>query len=164
MATSIGSEYLAFSVGTGEFCIDILGVREIRGYNGVTKLPSSPPDIPGVIDLRGVIVPLVDLRIRFGIDAPTYDSTTIVIVLSIEGRLTGIVVDGVSEVFRALESDIKEPPGIQGTGNLAITGIATIEQRMVVVLNIAGMLAMTAGELDALATAAQGSRELAASA
>jgi len=150
MAINMGNEFLTFSVGSEEFCIDILKVREIRGYSGVTKLPNSPADVPGVINLRGVIVPLVDLRVRFGLESPVYDGTTIVIVLSIDARVIGIVVDGVSEVVAFGDEEIKPPPGIKFVSESSITGMAILDERMIMVIDIDRMLSWDASALEEL--------------
>src|SRR3989339_680344 len=99
-----GRELLTFTLGAEEYGIDILKVQEIRGYDAVTKIANAPPFIKGVINLRGVIVPIVDLRIKFNLGNPTYDQFTVVIILNIGKRVMGIVVDGVSDVIQ-LSSD-----------------------------------------------------------
>ncbi len=148
MTVSMKNEFLSFSVGTEEFCIDILKVREIRGYSGVTKLPNSSPDLPGVINLRGIIVPLVDLRVRFGITAPAYDALTIVIVLAIDSRVIGIVVDGVSEVVALGDDEVKLPPTLQSVSASSITGMATVGERMVMIIDIDRLLSCDATPCD----------------
>src|SRR6478736_9087901 len=92
-------EALAFKLGKEEYGIDILKVQEIRGYDTVTEIANSPEFIKGVINLRGVIVPIVDMRIKFRLGTPTYDQFTVVIILNVAGRTVGMVVDGVSDVI-----------------------------------------------------------------
>jgi len=93
-----GNEYLAFTLGSEEYGIDILKVQEIRGYEAVTRIANAPEFIKGVINLRGIIIPVVDMRIKFNLGTPTYDQFTVVIILNIGGRIMGMVVDSVSDV------------------------------------------------------------------
>jgi len=104
VAISPAQELLTFTLGKEEYGIDILRVQEIRGYDAVTAIANSPPFIKGVINLRGTIVPIVDLRIKFSLAAVTYDAFTVVIILNIARRTVGIVVDGVSDVV-ALDTE-----------------------------------------------------------
>ena len=103
-------EFLAFTLGNEEYGIDILKVQEIRGYESVTRIVNAPDFIKGVINLRGIIVPIVDMRIRFNLGTPTYDQFTVVIILNINGRITGIVVDSVSDVTTLNAQQIKSAP------------------------------------------------------
>ena len=96
---SNGNEFLAFTLGKEEYGIDILKVQEIRGYEAVTRIANSPDFIKGVVNLRGIIVPIVDMRIKFQLGEPTYDQFTVVIILNIGGRVVGMVVDSVSDVI-----------------------------------------------------------------
>jgi purine-binding chemotaxis protein CheW len=99
-----GEEYLAFTLGREEYGIDILKVQEIRGYETVTRIANAPDFIKGVINLRGIIVPIVDLRIKFQLDRVEYNQYTVVIILNLTDRVVGIVVDGVSDYIRGLGS------------------------------------------------------------
>jgi purine-binding chemotaxis protein CheW len=132
-----GREFLTFRLGTEEYGIEILKVQEIRGYDAVTRLANAPEFIKGVINLRGVIVPIVDLRIKFGLGEPVYDQFTVVIVLNVGTRVVGIVVDSVSDVL-ALEPDqLREAPQFASrfdTGHL--TGLAALEERMLILVDI----------------------------
>src|ERR1700716_4176623 len=92
-------EYLAFRLGAEQYALDILQAQEIRGYDSVTRIANSPDFIKGVVNLRGVIVPIIDMRIKFNLGTPTYDQFTVVIILNIPGRTIGIVVDSVSDVI-----------------------------------------------------------------
>jgi purine-binding chemotaxis protein CheW len=103
-------EYLTFILGSEEYGIDILRVQEIRGYDAVTAIANAPVFIKGVINLRGTIVPIVDLRIKFNLSQATYDPFTVVIILNILQRTIGIVVDGVSDVVALNTENIKPPP------------------------------------------------------
>ena len=93
-----GHEFLAFKLGQEEYGIDILKVQEIRGYEAVTRIANAPEFIKGVINLRGIIIPVVDMRIKFNLGSPVYDQFTVVIILNIGGRIIGMVVDSVSDV------------------------------------------------------------------
>jgi purine-binding chemotaxis protein CheW len=143
MTHQISGEFLTFSVGAEQYCIDILKVREIRGCAGVTKLPNSSAEVAGVINLRGVIVPLIDLRVRFGDVAPAFDGGTIVIVLALAGQTVGVVVDGVSDVIALAADAIKAPPAMSSVANASILGMASVGERMVMALDIEGLLSST---------------------
>ncbi|MBC8022415.1 MAG: chemotaxis protein CheW [Burkholderiales bacterium] len=147
-------EMLVFKLGEEEYGVDILKVQEIRGYEKVTPIPRSPDYLKGVVNLRGVIVPVIDLRVKFGMPDPSYDFFTVVIVLRIGGRIIGVVVDGVSDVARLGANDIKEPPRL-GTmvDSSYLAGVATQGGRMILALDIEKLL--SAGELDLLGEAAQ---------
>src|SRR3954447_19470935 len=95
---SAGNEYLAFKLGQEEYGIDILKVQEIRGYEAVTRIANSPEFIKGVVNMGGIMVPMVDMRIKFNLGGPTYDQFTVVIIVNVAGRLVGMVVDSVSDV------------------------------------------------------------------
>jgi purine-binding chemotaxis protein CheW len=101
---SAAGEYLTFVLGEEEYGIEILKVQEIRGYDAVTPIANTPNFIKGVVNLRGKIVPIVDLRIKFNLGKVVYDEFTVVIILNLSGRVVGIVVDGVSDVM-ALKDD-----------------------------------------------------------
>ena len=108
-----GNEFLAFTLGREEYGIDILQVQEIRGYEPVTRIANAPDFIKGVVNLRGTIVPIVDMRIKFNLGTPTYDQFTVVIILNIAGRVVGMVVDSVSDVITLTPEQIKPAPGIR---------------------------------------------------
>lgn len=134
-------EYLSFRLGAEEYGIDILKVQEIRGYEAATRMVNAPPFVLGVLNLRGVIVPILDLRIRFGMSEVKYDSQTVTIVLNIGARVVGMVVDAVSDVVALGPGQIKPAPEFTGAVNSAqVIGIATVEQaetqRMLILLDI----------------------------
>ena len=130
-------EYLTFTLGAEEYGMDSLKVQEIRGYDAVTKIANSPEFIKGVINLRGVIVPIVDLRIKFKLGDPTYDQFTVVIILNIGNRVMGIVVDGVSDVIQ-LNSDTLRPAPEFGSilDTRYILGLGTVDERMIIIVDI----------------------------
>ncbi|WP_296131495.1 chemotaxis protein CheW [Pseudomonas sp. Ga0074129] len=130
-------EFLTFTLGSEEYAIDILRVQEIRGYDQVTAIANSPAFIKGVINLRGAIVPIVDLRIKFNLASVTYDPFTVVIILNVLNRIVGIVVDSVSDVLALMPNDIKPAPEFGGSFDTQyLMGLATVEERMLILVNI----------------------------
>ncbi|MDO6387358.1 MULTISPECIES: chemotaxis protein CheW [unclassified Uliginosibacterium] len=136
-------EYLSFSLGTEEYAVDILKVQEIRGYDAVTSIVNAPPFIKGVINLRGTIVPVVDMRIKFELGEPSYNEFTVVIVLNLAGgRVVGMVVDGVSEVMNLPAADIRPvPPMAAVVATEYLTGLASVGERMIILLDIETLMA-----------------------
>lgn len=130
-------EFLTFVLGDENYALDIMTVKEIRGYENVTKIANAPDFIKGVINLRGDIVPIIDLRIKFQVGKATYDEFTIVIMLMIQDRIVGIVVDEVSDVIKVKEQDIKPPPefGIAFDSSY-LHGLSTINEQMIILVNI----------------------------
>ena len=132
-----GSEFLAFTLGKEEYGIDILKVQEIRGYEAVTRIANAPVFVKGVINLRGIIVPVVDMRIKFNLGTPTYDQFTVVIILNINGRVVGMVVDSVSDVTTLMPDQIKPAPDMDTTFNSDyLIGLGTIDERMLILVDI----------------------------
>ncbi|HJV85810.1 MAG TPA: chemotaxis protein CheW [Noviherbaspirillum sp.] len=132
-----GREFLAFTLGKEEYGIDILKVQEIRGYETVTRIANSPDFIKGVVNLRGIIVPIVDMRIKFHLGEPTYDQFTVVIILNIAGRVVGMVVDSVSDVTTLSPEQIKPAPEMGTALNTDyLIGLGTIDQRMLILVDI----------------------------
>ncbi len=130
-------EFLTFTLGSEEYAIDILRVQEIRGYDQVTAIANSPAFIKGVINLRGAIVPIVDLRIKFNLPSVTYDPFTVVIILNVLNRIVGIVVDSVSDVLALTPNEIKPAPEFGGSFDTQyLMGLATVEERMLILVNI----------------------------
>ncbi len=132
-----GQEFLVFTLGSEEYGIDILKVQEIRSYETVTRISSAPEFIKGVTNLRGVIVPIVDLRLKFRLGNVRYDHQTVVIILNVAGRVVGIVVDGVSDVLTLTGDAIKPAPefGVS-ISTEHLTGLGTIDGRMLVLIDI----------------------------
>lgn len=134
-------EFLTFRLGEEEYAVDILKVQEIRGYGGVTRIARAPSFIKGVINLRGTIIPIVDLRDRFGVGELTYNEFTIVIILNLAERVVGIVVDSVSDVSRLTDEDIRPAPSFSAAVDTRyIEGLAETEQGMLIVLEIDGLM------------------------
>lgn len=130
-------EFLAFTLGDEYYALDILQVKEIRGYDAVTKIARAPAFIKGVINLRGEIVPILDLRIKFDIGEARYDAFTIVIVLHVHERYIGVVVDSVSDVLSLGDSDIRPPPdfGVSFDSRY-LKGLADNSGQMIVIVDI----------------------------
>lgn len=135
-----GKEYLVFILAEQEYGIDILKVQEIRGYEAqtVTRIANVPPFIKGVTNLRGVIVPIVDLRIKFDLVDVSYDHQTVVVVLNLDSRIVGVVVDGVSDVLMLQNEQISDAPQFGGSilSTEYLTGIGTLDQRMLILVDI----------------------------
>lgn len=135
------NEYLTFRLGGEEYAIDILRVQEIRSYEAPTRMANAPSFIKGVINLRGVIVPIVDLRLKLGCDTVEYTPFTVVIVLNVKGTEIGAVVDSVSDVVGLTESAIKPAPQFQGhIDSNFVNGIAKLGERMLVILDIESLM------------------------
>jgi purine-binding chemotaxis protein CheW len=136
-------EFLAFTLGSEEYCIDILKVQEIRGYEAVTPIPNTPAFMKGVVNLRGLIVPIIDLRIKLELEKVTYDQFTVVIILSICGRIVGVVVDSVSDVIALAADEIKEAPQLGAAIKTDyIDGLATLDARMLIIIDIEKLATM----------------------
>ena len=135
------SEFLTFRIGAEEYGIDILKVQEIRSYDPPTRIANAPPFIKGVINLRGVIVPIVDMRLKLGCECAEYNNLTVVIVLNLRGRMVGAVVDSVSDVLSLALNSIKSAPEIGSAVDIDfITGIASMTDRMLILLDIEGLM------------------------
>ncbi len=148
-----GNQYLTFTLGAEEYGVDILRVQEIKGWNPVTRIPNTPEYLRGVLNLRGAIVPIIDLRMRFHLEKVEYTPTTVVIVLSVKSgdrqRTLGIVVDGVSDVLNVSEEGVKPTPDFGTTVHTEfISGLATVDEKMVMLLDIDRLLRLD--ELSAL--------------
>ena len=143
---SVGvDQYLTFIMADEEYGIDILRVQEIKGWDSVTALPNTPKYVKGVINLRGTIVPIIDLRQRFGLETVPYGPTTVVIMLKVMGekgqRIMGIVVDAVSEVYNVTTNDLKAAPDFGGAVDAdVVRGLATVEKKMIILLDIDHLL------------------------
>jgi purine-binding chemotaxis protein CheW len=144
-------EFLTFTLGREEYAIDILRVQEIRGYEEPTLIANAPPYIKGVINLRGTIVPIVDLRIKFHLPKADYTPFTVVIILNVAGRVVGIVVDSVSDVIRLSPEAIRPAPDFSASFDTRyIEGLASVDGRMLIVTDIEAL--MVSREMDLLET------------
>ncbi|MCP5329126.1 MAG: chemotaxis protein CheW [Steroidobacteraceae bacterium] len=134
-------QYLTFQLAEQEYGIDILRVQEIKGWDKPTRIPRSPPHVLGVINLRGAVVPVIDLRTRFGLEPPVYGTTTVVIVVRVqseERELTaGIVVDAVCEVCNVTQQELHPPPDVAGgLDQDFVKGLAMVDERMLILLRV----------------------------
>ena len=140
-ASAKKAEFLTFRLGAEEYGIDILRVQEIRSYEEPTRIANAPSFIKGVVNLRGVIVPVVDLRIKLGCDKVEYNGFTVVIVLNVHGRVVGAVVDSVSDVMELGSDLIKPAPEMNSSFDTAyITGIASVGERMLILMDIQALM------------------------
>jgi purine-binding chemotaxis protein CheW len=147
-ANGEGRELLTFTLGREEYGIDILKVQEIRGYDAVTTIANAPEFIKGVINLRGIIVPIVDMRIKFKLGNVTYDETTVVIILNIAKRVVGMVVDGVSDVTTLKPDEIKAAPEFGGSLDTQyLLGLGTVDERMIILVDIERLMSSRDMEL-----------------
>ncbi|HVI58841.1 MAG TPA: chemotaxis protein CheW [Luteimonas sp.] len=143
-ADEASSEFLTFVLGSEEYGVDILKVQEIRSYEGVTRLPDAPDYVKGVINLRGTIVPVVDMRLKFRLEKADYSALTVMIVLSVGGRVVGMVVDSVSDVVRLGGEQVRAVPELGATiDRQFLTGIGTLEERMLILLDIERLMTST---------------------
>jgi purine-binding chemotaxis protein CheW len=142
MTRTTNLEFLAFNLGPEEYGIDIQRVQELRGYDAVTRIANSADYIKGVVNLRGIIVPIVDMRIKLNLGTPTYDQFTVVIILNLGRCVVGIVVDSVSDVITLTQEQIKPAPQMGGSVDAHyLIGLGAIEQRMLILVDIAKLMA-----------------------
>jgi purine-binding chemotaxis protein CheW len=134
-------EFLTFTLGAEHYGLNIMRVKEIRGYEPVTKIANAPPFIKGVLNLRGDIVPIVDLRLKFDVGEATYNELTIVIMLHIGERIVGIVVDAVSDVINIGIEEVKPPPqfGVAFDSQY-LHGLVPMNEQMIILLNIEALI------------------------
>ena len=131
------NEFLTFTLGHEEYGVEILKVQEIRSYEAPTTIANAPPFLKGVVNLRGVIVPIIDMRIKFGLSNPEYNQFTVVIILNVARRVVGMVVDSVSDVLQLSGEQIREAPQFGASLDAEyITGLGTVEKRMLILIDI----------------------------
>ena len=131
------NEFLTFRLGSEEYGIEILKVQEIRGYDAITQIANAPDFIKGVVNLRGIIVPIIDMRIKFRLGSATYDQFTVVIILNVAGRVMGMVVDGVSDVINLQAEQMRPAPGMGSVIDTEyIMGLGTVDERMLILIDI----------------------------
>jgi purine-binding chemotaxis protein CheW len=130
-------EYLTFRLDQEEYGIDILKVQEIRGYEKPTRISNAPEFIKGVVNLRGTIVPIIDMRLKFNCAQAEYNTFTVVIILNLRNRIVGIVVDSVSDVMELAPDNIKAAPEIESSiDSSAVVGLGSVGERMLILLDI----------------------------
>lgn len=139
-------QYVSFMLGGEEYGAEITRVQEIKGWDTVTRVPSTASYVLGVVNLRGAIVPVIDLRMRFGLERVAFDSTTVIIVMRVAAergeRIVGMVVDSVSEVHRIAADSIQPPPAFMGAiDQVLIKGIADVDSKLVILLDIEKLVA-----------------------
>jgi purine-binding chemotaxis protein CheW len=140
-AAAAGGEFLTFRLGAEEYGIDILKVQEIRSYEQPTRIANAPAFVKGVVNLRGVIVPIVDLRVKLACETVEYNSFTVVIVLNVRGRIVGAVVDSVSDVLELARDAVKAAPEMSTAVDTSfITGIGSINERMLILMDIEALM------------------------
>lgn len=132
-----GKEFLAFTLGREEYGVEILKVQEIRSYETTTRIAKAPEFVKGVINLRGIIVPIVDMRLKFNLGTPSYDQFTVVIILNISGKIVGMVVDSVSDVTTLKVDQINPAPAMATNFESDyLVGLGTIDKRMLILLDV----------------------------
>jgi purine-binding chemotaxis protein CheW len=144
-------QYLTFMLAGEEYGVDILRVQEIKCWDRVTRIPHTPGYVLGVINLRGAVVPILDLRRRFGLDTMEFGPTTVVIVVRVAGardeRTVGMVVDAVSEVYNVHVDDTKPPPDVCGSvDTIFVKALATVEDKMLILLDIDRLIGNSIGD------------------
>ena len=145
---SANNEFLTFTLSQEEYGIDILKVQEIRGYDAVTAIANTPEFIKGVINLRGIIVPIIDMRIKFNLGNVEYNQFTVVIILNVANRVVGMVVDGVSDVITLTPDQVKPAPEFGATMDTKyILGLGTVDERMIILVDIERLMSSSDMEL-----------------
>ena len=146
------NQFLTFSLGDEEYGVDILKVQEIKGYVTTTRIPNSPPEVTGVLNLRGTIVPIVDLRRKFGLPVLDYDQFTAIVVVVVAGKVMGMIVDSVSEVVNIPPSDIQPPPEFGNSMTASqLRGMGRLGDKLIILLDIEQVLV---GDRSGMALAA----------
>lgn len=141
VGTDKGREQIAFNIGSQEFCISTISVREIRGWTPATALPHAPAFVLGVVNLRGVVLPIVDLAVRLGFPPTEPTARHAIIVVEFGSQVAGLLVDGVSDIFTASEEQIQPTPDIAAeTAKLYVRGVIPMDGRLIGVIDIADLL------------------------
>ncbi len=134
-------QYLTFMLGDEEYGVNVLKVQEIKGWDSATAIPNTPEYVLGVLNLRGIVVPIVDLRVRFGLDNANFDATTVVVIVKAVDadmeRTVGMVVDAISDVYDVSAEDINDAPDLGSAVTTSfITGLTTVDEKMIILLNV----------------------------
>jgi len=158
-SSNVRGEYLTFRLGSEEYAIDILKVQEIRNYETVTAIANAPGYVKGVVNLRGAIVPIVDLRVLLGLPKAEYTTFTVVIVLNLGKRTIGVVVDAVSDVIELAGEQVRPAPDFSGAVDTRyVLGLGTIDNRMLILADIERLLTGEEDAIDEAGAAAQKAR------
>lgn len=141
LSEEITKQHLTFILGGEEYGVDILKVQEIRGWEPATPIPNTPDYVLGVINLRGIVVPIIDLRVRFELPSAEFGPATVVVIVKVsqdeQERTVGLVVDEISDVYSVIESEIKEAPEMGGALSTEyINGLTTVDEKMIILLNV----------------------------
>lgn len=149
VSTESAGQFLTFTVADEEYGVDILKVQEIKGYVPTTRIPNAPQEVIGVLNLRGTVVPIVDIRTKFKLEKVPYGPFTVIVVMVVQGRVMGIVVDAVSDVMTISADNIQPAPdfGDRPTSSV-IRGMGKVDEKLVILLDIDALLL---GDIDALA-------------
>lgn len=132
-----GGQYLTFALGDEEYALEILAVQEIRGYTAITPIPNVPPWIRGVMNLRGAVVPVIELRRRFALPEADYDKFSVIIVVNVRGRVVGLLVDAVSDVLNIQAGEVDDASGlVSGAEASYVSGIARSGERIIALLDV----------------------------
>jgi Chemotaxis signal transduction protein len=139
-ASGLGQELISFRIGRQEFCVDIMDVREIRGWTPATALPDSPPFVRGVINLRGAVLPILDLGARLGLGAADPTARHVIIVAQVEKRVVGLLVDAVSDIITITEDQLQPTPDVgSDLARACVRGLLAIDGRMISYLSLTGL-------------------------
>ena len=141
LSDEVTKQHLTFILGGEEYGVDILKVQEIRGWEPATPIPNTPDFVLGVINLRGIVVPIIDLRLRFKLPSAEFGPLTVMVIAKIvqgdKERIVGLVVDEIADVYSVLESEIKEAPEMGGVlATEYINGLTTVDEKMIILLNV----------------------------
>jgi len=148
-------QFLTFALGQEEYGVEILKIQEIKGFSAITPLPNAPAYVKGVLNLRGTIVPIVDLRKKFGMPEEAYTTFTVIVVVRVQGQVMGFIVDAVSDVLTVTGADIQPTPDLQGQVDTSfLTGLAKAGEKLVILLDIDKVLT-TSERVAAAQVAAQ---------
>jgi purine-binding chemotaxis protein CheW len=142
---SASDQFITFTLGAEEYGVDIMAVQEIKGWTATTAIPNAPPFMRGVINLRGIIVPIVDLRARFGMTPIEPSNMHVVIIITTGGRTTGLLVDAVSDIISVAPDAIRPVPEIGATGERMLSGLVALDDRMVSLVTLEGLIASAQG-------------------
>jgi purine-binding chemotaxis protein CheW len=135
------TQYLTVNLGDEIYGVDILAVREIRGWTPVTRIPQAPSYVLGVLNLRGAIVPVLDMRLRFGLAREEYTATTVTVIITVAGRNFGVVVDAVSDVLDVIDNQVRPVPDMGTTVDTEyLKGLTSVDERMVLLLDVDKLL------------------------
>ncbi len=139
------AQVLTFSLGDDLFAIDVLRVQEIRGFSDVTPVPTAPAYVKGIMNLRGTVIPVMDLRLRFGLPARPYDNLTLVVVVKAASKLVGVVVDAVSAVLAVPPGSLTDPPEMTGDARATVDAVARLKDRLALLLNLEAVVGAALG-------------------